>query len=133
MDALSFTASVASVVTILVQTIKITKQYVDGVRNSSEAVKSFLAELKILSLNLESLNGFLKNASPQAKVFEKTLALITQTNRYTEKLKTLETKLGNVRSSRLRQALWPCIRRRASTGHPRLESLLAMDSVLLIS
>ena len=107
MDPVSITASVTALLTLVAQTVKLSKQYVDGVRKSGDTASAFVEELGFLSSSLERLQGFLRKDASRASSFGQTSLLTTRTKATERKIHHIKEKLESVASSRLRQALWP--------------------------
>ena len=107
MDPISAAASVTAVLTIVLQTVSLTKKYIDSTRKSKDAASALLEELQVLSSDLRRLEEYLQGDALAAKNFGKASMLVSGTRTCEKRLNYLSQKFEKVVSSRLKQATWP--------------------------
>jgi hypothetical protein len=140
MDPVSAAASVAGVLTIVLQTLSLTKKYIDGVRRSEDSAASFAQELEILSSNLHRLQTFLGNGSTHTGDFGQSSMLMSRTKICEKRLQKLSQKLEPVLSSRSKQWIWPLSEREYRESMQDLRAFsqwiqlsLSVDTSILLS
>ena len=106
MDPLSIAASVAGIIGLTGQTLKVTKTLVHDARHGKEAAAELHNGLSILHYNLSRLDDFLRSESGALK-FQDTSVLVSSSFAYRGRLELLQNKLDNASKSRLTPLKWP--------------------------
>ena len=140
MDGISAAASVAGVLTLAVQTIFITKQFIDGARKSDHTISAFLKELEVLSSSLSSLREMLDKQNLMPNQFTQTSLLLSQMAICKKNLHDLNQRLNQAASSRLRILTWPLSEKEHRQSMQDLRAFsqwiqlsLSMDSAVLLT
>ena len=108
MDPLSVIASVAGVITLVAQSVKLTKKYIQGAKGPVKAAKSLSNELELLSTNLERLQQYLTTEGSDVVGTRGPSSMVVVRIRDCEqKIRNLNQSLVAVSSSRVKQAWWP--------------------------
>ena len=107
MDPLSALASVAGLITLVAETIKLSRNFIREARKSQDTAVAFVAELEILSSSLARLKAFLDEDPSRTRNFGQTSILMTRAKSTETKIRKLNQKMQHVLSSRIRQTLWP--------------------------
>ena len=107
MDPFSLAVGITGLVALTAQTLKLTQQYVHGVKHASEAANSLATELQLLHNALGRLIEFLHGDSAKRQSFDETSVLISSTSACKTKLEVLCKKLDAATKGRLNRALWP--------------------------
>lgn len=107
MDPFSLAVGLSGLVALTAQTLKLTQQYLHGVKHASEAADALGAELQLLHDTLCRLDGFLRSDGAQRQSFDEASVLVSSTGACRTKLEVLHKKLDGAAKSRLNRALWP--------------------------
>ena len=107
MDPFSLAVGISGLVALTAQTLKLTQQYVHGVKHASEAANSLATELQLLHNALCRLVEFLHSDSAKRQSFDKTSVLVTSTGACKTKVEVIHKKLEAATKDRLHRALWP--------------------------
>lgn len=105
MDPFSITVGVAGLLVLVSETIKLSRDYVKGVRHATEAANELLDVLEILHSTLYRLDEFLSNHTKNA--FSNTSVLFKSTDACKNKLVTLQAKLQGSARQPLQRLRWP--------------------------
>ena len=106
MDLLSATASVAGVLTLALQTLSLTKRYIDSVKSSESTASALIEEFQILLSNVRRLEEFLAKDGSRTSTFGQISMLVGYTSTCKKRLYPLKEKLHKVANSRWKQAAW---------------------------
>ena len=107
MDPFSLIVGISGLVALTAQTLKLTQQYLHGVKYASEAADALALELQALYDNFRRLDEFLRSDDAKRQSFDETSVLVCSTNACRTKLEVLHKKLDAAAKSRLNRALWP--------------------------
>lgn len=107
MDPFSLTVGIASVASLLGQTIKITRQYIHASRHSKEAAAELQKELTILEFNISRLDQLLKSPQCGSSHVQGTSVLISSTFACRDKLANLCHALDAACKRPLSSLRWP--------------------------
>ena len=105
MDSISLTVGTSGLVVLAAQTLKLTQQYLHGVKHASKAANTLAAELQLLHDTLCRLNEFLRSDGAKSQSFDEDFVLVSSTGACKTKLEVLHKKLDATAKSRLNQAL----------------------------
>ena len=140
MDPVSAAASVAGLLTFIVQTIKTCNDYIRSSKRSGSSAAVLVAELEMLLSNLSHLQNFLKGDGLQETSFSQTSRIVTRSHLTEERLRFLKKELERATSSRFKQAIWPFTEKEHRESIQELRNLsqwinfsLAIDSSALQS
>lgn len=106
MDPFSVAASIAGLVGLTAQVLKVTKAFVHEAKHGKEFAAELLNELNMLHFNLSRLDDFLRSTSGELH-FQDTSVLVSSSISYRDKLKRLQEKLEVASKSRLTHFKWP--------------------------
>ena len=112
MDPFSIAASIAGLVGLTAQVLKVTKAFAHEAKHGREFALELLNELNMLHFNLSRLDEFLRSASGGLH-FQDTSVLVSSSFSYREKLRRLQERLDVSSKSRLVHFKWPL----SSTEH----------------
>ena len=129
MDPFSIAASIAGLVGLTAQVLKITKAFVHEGRHGKEFAAELVNELNMLHFNLSRLDEFLRSASGGLH-FQDTSVLISSSFSYREKLKRLQQRLDVASKSRLTPFKWPL---NSAEHHQSIEELRAYAQCVQLS
>lgn len=105
MDPFSLTVGVVTLVSLVAETIKLTRRFATGRQHDYEAATEMLAVLDVLSSTLQRLHELLKNDTKN--VFSDTSVLVTSTDACKNKLIMLQTTLLEHWKRRRKLLSWP--------------------------
>ena len=138
MDPISAAASVAGLLTLIVETIKTCNDYVRASKRSASSAAVLVAELEMLLSNLSHLQNFLKRDELQEKSFSQTSKIASRSHLTEERLRYLKKELQRATSSRFKQLTWPFTEKEHRESIQELRNLsqwiqfsLAIDSSAL--
>ena len=107
MDPFSLAVGISGLVALTAQTLKLTHQYLHGIKHASGAASALATELQLLHNNLCRLDGFLRSDAAKRQSFDETSMLVSSTDACRTKMEALHEKLETAAKSRLNRALWP--------------------------
>lgn len=107
MDPFSLAVGISGLVALAAQTLKLTQQYLHGVKHASKAADTLAAELQLLHDTLCRLDRFLRSDGAKSQSFDEDSVLVSSTGACKTKLEVLHKKLDATAKSRLNRALWP--------------------------
>ena len=112
-DPFSLATGIAGLISLGLEVTKITRQYVQDVRNAAKDVDEFLTELSALVAVLRRLAGFLKDDRVAKLNFDQTSVLLLTHRSCEEKLKAVRLKLlKRSKDARIIKTLtWPFVRK----------------------
>ena len=96
MDPFSLTVGNAGLAGLVANSIRFARNYLSGVKNGKESIRTLVTELEALQANLTNLDAFLKSASAKDLAFEPNSVLRSCTVACEASLKVLCKKLGQV-------------------------------------
>ena len=112
-DPFSLATGIAGLISLCLEVTKITRQYVQGVRNAAKDVDEFLKELSALADVLRHLVKFLRSDGAGKTNFDQTSVLLLTHRACEEKLKAIHLKLQK-RSNDLKlikTLMWPLVKK----------------------
>ncbi|KAL9076365.1 MAG: hypothetical protein Q9161_001081 [Pseudevernia consocians] len=77
MDSISLTVGTSGLVVLAAQTLKLTQQYLHGVKHASKAANTLAAELQLLHDTLCRLNEFLRSDGAKSQSFDEDSVLVS--------------------------------------------------------
>ena len=107
MDPFSLAVGISGLVGLTAQTLKLTHQYLHGIKHASEAASALATELQLLQTVLRRLDVFLRSDEAKSQSFDHTSVLVSSTAACRTKLEALHKKLDAATKGSLRRALWP--------------------------
>ena len=140
MDPISAAASVAGLLTLVVETIKVCNDYIRASKRSGSSAAVLTAELEILLSNLSHLQKFLRDNESKGASFTQTSKIVSRSQLTEQRLRHLRQELERATSSRFKQAIWPLTEKEHRESIQELRNLsqwiqfsLAIDSSSLLS
>lgn len=107
MDPFSLAVGISGLVALTAQTLRLTQQYIHGVKHASEAANALALELQVLHDIFCRLDGFLRSDAAERQSFDETSVLVCSTMACRAKLGVVHKKLDGAAKSRWNRALWP--------------------------
>ena len=107
MDPLSVIASVAGVIMLLAQSLRLTRKYIQAAKGPVKAANNLLDEFELLSTNLERLQQYLSTEGLNVNTRSHSSVVVVRIKDCQKKTEDLNQRLNAISSSRLKQVLWP--------------------------
>lgn len=107
MDPFSVTVGIAGLVGLAAKATVSTNNYIQKVKNASEAASELLDQLKVLHAALKRLDGLIRNSEAHDQTSVGDSILHTSVSRCEVRLGDLNRKLMSINESRLERIRWP--------------------------